>query len=121
MKDTELRDGESVVDGWGMSVAVPGTGRRWLGKLWVTNLRAVFEPRYDNTDFSSAVHGTDEGRPVPTTFEYGDLAAVRAKKSFFRKSVVIELRSGVSWTFDYGILSVDELVDKLTTQMASFG
>lgn len=116
---TEQRAGESIVDSWTVNASIPETDRRWLGKLWVTSQRAVFEPLYDNTDFASAVYGANASSDS-FSIEYAEVAQVSARKSFFKKIVVIELQSGSSWLFDYGMLSVDKLLDALNMQIQQF-
>jgi len=107
-----LREGENLIDKWAIN-CLPDGGGKYLGNLWVTNQRLLFEASYDATldgllDSFAGGSGVAEGVLI---LEKKDIQSAKKEGSFFKKKVVINMKDGKTHTFDYGMLSVDKLLE----------
>jgi hypothetical protein len=106
---------------------LPGEGRL-TGKLHVRDDEVTFEALYDSSFktiakniglaagalAASGGHLTylrDNGEAAEVVIPTGSIAEARAAKKGLMKRVVIQLTDGSQHTFEYGMLSVNKLVD----------
>jgi len=92
-----FKPGEAPIDTWSI-IYRPQTGSRSTGKLTVTNKRLIYNSRVDK---------------VFLEINKNEIASVRIQKSFLTKKAIISLLDGSRHIFDYGVLSIDKLVDAI--------
>ena len=117
MAEPELQDGEEIVNHWILNFR-PEEGGRFTGTFYVTNQRAIFDAQDDNSSLLASLadnlasHGT-------LSIDFGNIKEVVTEKSFFKKSIILHVGDGGQFRFDYGMLSVDKIVETLKTQLSA--
>jgi len=116
MTEFQLLAGESVIDSWTLNFKSP-QGGKFNGKLSITNLRVIYEAKFDMDKLvSMALKGS--GRP-DTDFYIIDkkqIKSVQAVKSFFKKKVIIQTMDSLEYTFDRGMLGIDTIVQAIQSK-----
>jgi hypothetical protein len=115
MATPEMQDGEEIVNHWTLNFR-PTAGGRYTGKFFITNQRVIFDAAHDNSSLLSALSDRSFGSHGILSVDLGDVKEVVSEKKMFRKSVILHV-AGEQLRFDYGMLSVDKLVDTLKEQL----
>lgn len=115
MSSTALQPGENAIDTWTIFYTPPG-GKKFNGKLTVTNRRLIYRTLYDAAYNPASYHVTfdKEDKDIIYYINKTDIASVDVQKSFLAKKVIITLTDGTKHEFNYGVLSVDKLVAAIT-------
>ena len=111
MSSTVLQAGENTIDTWTIFYTPPG-GKRFNGKLTVTNRRLIYRTVYD-ADYNPAskhVMFSKEDKDIIYVISKADITRVDVQKSLLAKKVIVTLSDGTKHEFNYGIMSVDKLV-----------
>ncbi|MEI9946140.1 MAG: hypothetical protein WDN26_18195 [Chitinophagaceae bacterium] len=111
MSSTVLQPGENIIDTWAIFYTPPA-GKKFNGKLTVTNRRLIYRTVYDAAYNPASKHVmfSKEDKDIMYTISKADIARVDVQKSFLAKKVLITLSDGTRHEFNYGVLSVDKLV-----------
>ena len=108
---------------------IPFKGERYLGNLFVTDKALYYDAQFDMSAkgirdqiVTSAVAGVGGALVISDRImdqwkskgymmiDKSDIQSVSAKKSFLKKTVIVELEDGQSVIFDYGMMSVNKLL-----------
>jgi hypothetical protein len=116
MAKPEMQDGEEIIDSWTLNFK-PTAGGRFTGKFFITNQRVIFDAAQDNSSLLAALSDRSFGSHGILSVDFGDIKEVVTEKKMFKKSVIIHVGDGEQLRFDYGMLSVDKLVDTLKEQL----
>ncbi|MFC1615798.1 PH domain-containing protein [Patescibacteria group bacterium] len=112
MAKFELEQGEKEIDTWTIMYQMP-KGDKFNGKLMVSDKRLVYDAQFDMSVGSlidQAFLVKTEGGPV-ISIPKSKIKKVDVEKKFFSKKVIITLNDDSKHIFNYGMLSVDKLVD----------
>lgn len=114
MSNIILQAGETIIDTWSIFYTLPG-GKKFNGKLTVTNLRLVYRTLYDSAYNPASKHVAfnKEDKDIIYTISKSDIARVDMQKSFLAKKVIITLTDDTKHEFNYGVLSIDKLVEAI--------
>ncbi|PZR29199.1 MAG: hypothetical protein DI535_04070 [Citrobacter freundii] len=106
-----LQPGENVIDTWSIFY-IPPEGKKFNGKLTVTNQRLIYRTAYDAGYNPASYHVTfdKEDKDIVYAINKADIAGVDVQKSIFSKKVMITLSDGSKHEFNYGVMSIDKLV-----------
>jgi hypothetical protein len=116
MAELELQDGEQTIDNWTLNFR-PVSGGRFTGKFYVTNRRVLFDALQDNSSLLAALSDRSFASHGILSVDFADIKEVVSEKSFFRKSIILHIGEGEQLRFDYGMLSVDKIVETLKKQL----
>lgn len=107
----ELQPGETLIDTWTIMYSPPGGGR-YNGKLHVTNLRLLYDAKYDISakGLLSEALFVKWGSEGYLTILKSEIADLKTEKSFLAKKMLLTLTDGSVHTFNYGALNIDKLV-----------
>ena len=111
----ELQPGETIQHEQ-ILLYVPESGHKLNGKLTVTNLRILYEAKYD-----ASLVGTLKSTMVFTWGnDYGMLeipksmvASVAVEKKLLSKRAIVTLTDGTKHTFDAGALGIDKAAEMI--------
>jgi hypothetical protein len=122
-----LESGENLLGKWTLNY-IPSTGKRYLGKLSITNKRILFFAQFDVGAIAKATAGLMgaaavagalglnnawvkcEENLVSYAIPKTSIRQVEPRKSFFSKSVKLTLDNGSVHIFHYGIMPITKLV-----------
>lgn len=105
----EIKEGEQLLGTWTLNY-IPPTKGRYLGKLYVTNERLLFDAQFDMSmkgileETLFIIRGSHGFLEIPKS----QISAIEQKKSLFNKRVKLTIGTELH-QFDYGLLSVDKL------------
>ena len=108
---------EQVIDTWTLIYTPPGGGK-YNGKLTVTNMRLLYDAKYDVSAkglLSEALFikwGSEGYLEISKT----DISDVQVEKSFLAKKAILTLTDGSKHTFNYGALNIDKVVAAINTR-----
>jgi len=109
-----LEPNEFKIDTWTVIYLSPDGGK-YNGKLTVTNIRLLYEAKFDVT-----VKGIQEEELPVKSENIGSIVIpknrivkVETKQSFIKKQMVITLDDGSFHVFDYGMLNIDTLSEAI--------
>lgn len=113
MSDVELRPGEVELGKWTLNF-VPQGGSRFTGPLTVTNQRVIFLAKFGTSLIGAIkeliVYKGDWGHlSIPKE----QIQKVDVVGTFLKKKVALTLADGSVHTLDYGMLSVDKIVEAI--------
>ncbi|MBS1575205.1 MAG: hypothetical protein JST09_07875 [Bacteroidetes bacterium] len=110
MNNATLQPGETAIDTWTIFYTPPG-GKKFNGKLTVTNKRLIYRTLYDAGYNPASYHVTfdKEDKDVIYSINKADIARTEVKKSLLSKKVIVTLADGTNHEFNYGAMSVDKL------------
>jgi hypothetical protein len=116
MDNTILQPGETAIDTWTIFYTPP-EGKKFNGKLTVTNKRLIYRTLYDAAYNPASYHVTfnKEDKDVIYSINKADIAKVDVQKSFLAKKVIVTLSDGSKHEFNYGVMSVDKLADAINS------
>lgn len=116
MSQSLLQPGEAAIDTWSIFYTASG-GKKFNGKLTVTNKRLIYRTLYDAAYNPASYHVAfdKEDKDIVFSINKADIARVDVQKNFFAKKVIITLADGTKHEFDYGVLSVDKLVEAINS------
>ncbi|MGC4104016.1 hypothetical protein [Ferruginibacter sp.] len=116
MSKAALQPGETPIDTWAIFYT-PSEGKKFNGKLTVTNKRLIYRTLYDAAYNPASYHVAfdKEDKDIVFSINKADIARVDTQKSFFAKKVMITLSDGSKHEFNYGVMSVDKLVDAINS------
>jgi len=116
MSNATLQPGETANDTWTIFYTPP-EGKKFNGKLTVTNKRLIYRTLYDAAYNPASYHVTfdKEDKDVIYSINKADIAKVDVQKSFLAKKVIVTLSDGSKHEFNYGVMSVDKLVDAINS------
>jgi len=111
MNTTTLQPGENIIDTWTIFYTPP-EGKKFNGKLTVTNRRLMYRTLYDAGYNPASYYVTfnKEDKDIIYAINKVDIAHVDVQKTIFAKKVIITLSDGTKHEFNYGVMSVDKLV-----------
>ena len=111
-----LQPGETAIDTWTIFY-IPPEGKKFNGKLTVTNKRLIYRTLYDAgyNPVSYHVSFDKEDKDILFLINKADIARVDIQKSLFAKKVILVLADGSKHEFNYGMLSVDKLADAINS------
>ncbi len=111
MSNIALQPGENLIDTWTIFYTPPG-GKKFNGKLTVTNKRLIYRTLYDAAYNPASYHVTfdKEDKDAIYSINKTDIASVDVQKSFLSKKVIITLSDGSKHEFNYGVMNIDKLV-----------
>jgi len=106
-----LMPGESIIDTWTLLYIPPGGGK-YNGKLSITNLRLLYDAKYDVSakGLISEALFIKWGSEGYLTIDKSDITDVQVEKSFLAKKAILTLKDGSKHTFNYGALNIDKVV-----------
>ena len=117
MAKPELQDGELIVKHWTLNFR-PNADHRFTGKFYVTNQRAIFDAEHDNSSMLAALANSYTFQSHGTlSIDFGNIKEIGSEKSLLKKTVIIHIDGGDQLRFDYGMLSVDKIVETLKSQL----
>ena len=116
MSKTALQPGETAIDTWSIFY-IPPEGKKFNGKLVVTNKRLIYRTLYDAAYNPASYRVAFDKEDKDTVFfiNKADIARVDIQKSFLAKKAIVTLADGSRHEFNYGVLSVDKLVDAINS------
>ena len=102
MTNTALQPGENIIDTWTIFYTPPG-GKKFNGKLTVTNRRLIYRTLYDAGYNPASYHVTfdKEDKDIIYSINKTNIARVDVQKSFLAKKVIITLADGTKHEFNY--------------------
>jgi hypothetical protein len=111
MNNTILQPGETATDTWSIFYTPP-EGKKFNGKLTVTNKRLIYRTLYDASYNPASYHVAfnKEDKDIVFSINKADITRVDIQKNFLAKKVIITLSDGTKHEFNYGVMSVDKLV-----------
>lgn len=131
IKDLIKKNGETKLGTWTLNMTpVSNKASKFLGKLHVTDKNIWFDAQFDvslsgtiNSLIASA--GAAAGHAFLVSKQIIDqwkdhgylcipkseIEDVTEKKSFLKKTVTVKLNDGSEYVFDYGMLSVNKIVE----------
>lgn len=120
MNKTTLQADETAIDTWSIFYTPPG-GKKFNGKLTVTNKRLIYRTVYDASYNPASYHVAfdKEDKDVVYSINKTDITRVEVQKSFLAKKVIVTLADGTKHEFNYGVLGVDKLADAIHKKYAS--
>lgn len=112
-----LSDGEKAIDTWTLLYIPPGGGK-YNGKLTITNLRLLYDAKYDVSakGLLSEALFIKWGSEGYLEIAKKDIADVKVEKSFLSKKAILTLADGSVHTFSYGAMNIDKVVDAINTR-----
>lgn len=111
MSEFQFESNETQLGKWTLNYKGPD-GKVFLGPLIVTNMRLLFNAKYDQWEGLTHVHGLNYTHGyiiIPKEM----IAEVRTEKSFLKKKVIVRLNNGQEHIFDYGMLGIDKIVEAI--------
>ncbi|MGG9964801.1 hypothetical protein [Ferruginibacter sp. SUN106] len=116
MSKIELQPGETAIDTWAIFYS-PSAGKKFNGKLAVTNKRLMYRTLYDAAYNPASYHVAfdKEDKDIVFSINKADIARVDTKKSLLAKKVIITLSDGSGHEFNYGVMSIDKLVNAINS------
>ena len=116
MSKAILLPAETAIDTWTIFYS-PSVEKKFNGKLTVTNKRLIYRTLYDAAYNPASYHVAfdKEDKDIIFSFNKADIARVDTQKSFLAKKVIITLSDGSKHEFNYGVMSVDKLVDAINS------
>lgn len=114
MSSTALQPDEKVIDTWSVFYTPPG-GKKFNGKLTVTNRRLIYQTLYDAAynPASIRVAFNKKDKDIYFYISKSDITGVDVQKSFFAKKAIVMLSDGTKHEFNYGLLNIDKLVSAI--------
>lgn len=110
----EMQPNESLINTWTV-LFQPGSNK-FNGKLNVTNQRLIYEIQYDVSSLSKIYDNSrmiTRGDIGTVEINKADIADVTVEKSFFAKKVHVKTNDGNIYTFNYGMLNIDPVVEAI--------
>ena len=116
MSNAILQPGETAIDTWTIFYS-PSAEKKFNGKLTVTNKRLIYRTLYDAAYNPASYHVTfdKEDKDIVFSINKADIARIDTQKSFLAKKIIITLSDGSRQEFNYGVMSVDKLVDAINS------
>jgi len=116
MSNVILQPGETAIDTWTIFYS-PSAEKKFNGKLTVTNKRVIYRTLYDAEYNPASYHVAfdKEDKDIVFSIDKADIASVDTQKSFLAKKVIITLTDGSRHEFNYGVMSVDKLVEAINS------
>ena len=116
MSSTALQPDENIIDTWSIFYTPPG-GKKFNGKLTVTNRRLIYQTLYDAAynPASLRVAFNRKDKDIIYSISKADITRVDVQKSFLAKKAIITLSDGTKHEFNYGVMNIDKLVDAINT------
>jgi len=117
MSNTALQTGENIIDNWAIFYTPPG-GKKFNGKLTVTNRRLIYRTLYDAgyNPASYRVTFDKEDKDIIYSITKADISRVDVQKSLLAKKVIVTLSDGTKHEFNYGVMSIDKLVTAINSR-----
>jgi len=114
MNKIALLPGETTIDSWTLFYTPP-EGKKFNGKLTVTNQRLLYRTLYDAAYNPASFHVTfsKEDKDIIYSISKADIAHIDIQKSFLAKKVIVTLTDGTKHEFNRGAMSVDKLADAI--------
>lgn len=109
-----LQPGETKIDTWTLFY-LPPNGGKYNGKLTVTNLRLLYDAKYDASlkgVISEAIF-IKWGSEGYLEIEKKDIQNVEVQKKLLSKKCILTLTDGSTHTFDYGALNIDKVAEAI--------
>lgn len=112
-----LLPNEEVIDTWTL-IYTPAKGGKYNGKLTVTNLRLLYDAKYDVSakGLLSEAMFVKWGSEGYLEILKADIGNVQVEKSFLAKKAILTLKDGSTHTFNYGVLNIDKVVDAINAR-----
>ncbi|MFI5386004.1 MAG: hypothetical protein ACHQ50_07770 [Fimbriimonadales bacterium] len=109
-----LQPGETEIGNWTLFYLPPGGGK-FNGKLTVTNLRLLYDAKYDASvkGMISEALFVKWGSEGYLEIEKKDIQGVEVQKKFLSKKCILTLTDGSVHTFDYGALNIDKCAEAI--------
>lgn len=109
--NTALQPGEDIIDTWTLFYISP-EGKKFNGKLMVTNRRLIYRTAYDAAYNPASYHVafSREDKNIVYSINKASISQVEVKKSLLARKVLLTLTDGTTHMFNYGAMSVDKLV-----------
>ncbi|MEP6674420.1 MAG: hypothetical protein ABJA78_04670 [Ferruginibacter sp.] len=116
MSEVILQPGETDIDTWTIFYT-PSGGKKFNGKLTVTNKRLIYRTLYDAAYNPASYHVTfnKEDKDIVFSINKADITHVDIQKSLLAKKVMVTLTDGSKHEFNYGVMSVDKLADAINS------
>jgi hypothetical protein len=116
MSKAILQQGETTIDTWTIFYS-PSAEKKFNGKLTVTNKRLIYRTSYDAAYNPASYHVSfgKEDKDIVFTINKADITGVDTKKSLLAKKVIVTLADGSKHEFNYGVMSVDKLVEAINS------
>ncbi|MEI9954810.1 MAG: hypothetical protein WDM90_00500 [Ferruginibacter sp.] len=116
MSKVILQPGETAIDTWTIFYS-PSAEKKFNGKLTVTNKRLIYRTLYDAAYNPASYHVAfdKEDKDIVFSINKADIASVDTQKSLLAKKVILTLSDGSRHEFNYGVMSVDKLVDAINS------
>lgn len=110
MADFDLEPGEQELGDWTVNYLPPGGGR-YTGKLLVTDKRLLYDAKFDTsvTGTLRDVAFVQFGSHGEMIIDKSAITNVEVSKKVLKKKVIVTLEDGSEHTFDYGMLSIDNM------------
>ena len=111
-----LQPGEAAIDTWTIFYS-PSADKEFNGKLTVTNKRLIYRTLYDAAYNPASYHVAfdKEDRDIVFSINKADITRVDTQKSFLAKKVLLTLSDGSRHEFNYGVMSVDKIVNAINS------
>lgn len=116
MSKTALQPGETAIDTWTIFYS-PSAEKKFNGKLTVTNKRLIYRTLYDAAYNPASFHVVfdKEDKDIVFCINKAEIARVDTQKSFLAKKIILTLSDGSRHEFNYGVMSVDKIVDAINS------
>lgn len=114
MSKTSLQPGENAVASWTLFYTPPG-GKKFNGKLTVTNQRLIYRTLYDAGYNPASYHVTfsKEDKDIIYSISKADISNVASHKSFLANKVIVTLTDGTIHEFNRGMMGIDKLINAI--------
>ena len=109
-----MQPGENKIDTWTILYYPPG-GRKFKGKLTVTNRRLLYDSIFDVSarGLMSEALFVKWGSLGYLEIDKTSISRVEVKKNFLSRQAVLTLEDGSKHIFKYGVLSADNVVEAI--------
>jgi hypothetical protein len=107
--DIALQPGETDLGTWTLFYLPPGGGK-FNGKLRITNLRLLYDAKYDASmsGMVSEALFAKWGSEGFLEIDKKDIQDQEVQKKLFSKKCILTLSDGKKHTFDYGAMNIDK-------------
>lgn len=112
--DINLQSGETKIGDWTLFYLPPGGGK-FNGKLTVTNMRLLYDAKYDASAKGMLTEALfiKWGSEGYLEIDKKDITNVETQKKLLSKRCILTLTDGSQHIFDYGALNIDKCAEAI--------